>query len=306
MPKKTVNELEEEVQKLIKVNNSNFVEQQRSEHELRDIIRKKDKEINVCRTVLENKDKKISILQDKNSFLENQVETLKFEEETDKAIVERLYAKLDDKVKQVDVHNEEKDKLTEEYEKNIKDMSKKVENLQSRIEYLNRNSSLKANLLKKLEELSNVRMKELDKLKVSVQQCKKVEKCRFGTKCRRWLCKYSHAHFFVKDNRVEKREEQKNEFNIKCNQCDEMFHEKTDLKEHILFTHQEETVIRSRVFVTSTVICEAPDNIEENGEVCEDSQHETETDTDASSIELTDSETDDEEGNSETESGEDY
>ena len=67
MGKKTVKELEDEVKKLIKVNNSNFAEHQRIEHELRDIIRKKDKEINVCRTMIENKDQKLSILQEENS-----------------------------------------------------------------------------------------------------------------------------------------------------------------------------------------------------------------------------------------------
>ena len=85
--------------------------------------------------------------------------------------------------------------------------------------------------------------------------------------------------------------------------CDEVFLEKQDLKEHVLFTHKEETVIRSRVIVASTEVYEAPENIEENWE---DSLNDTETDTTASSIEESDSETNDEEGKSETESGEDY
>ena len=48
--------LEEEAKKLMKMNISNFAEHQRSEHGFRDIIIKKDKEIDVCRTIIEKKD----------------------------------------------------------------------------------------------------------------------------------------------------------------------------------------------------------------------------------------------------------
>ena len=44
MAKKTVKQLEEEVKKLIKVNDSNFVENQKTEQELHDVIQRNDKE----------------------------------------------------------------------------------------------------------------------------------------------------------------------------------------------------------------------------------------------------------------------
>ena len=45
MAKKTVKQLEEEVKKLIKVNNSNFVDHQKTEHELHDVIHRKDEDM---------------------------------------------------------------------------------------------------------------------------------------------------------------------------------------------------------------------------------------------------------------------
>ena len=54
MAKKTVKELEEEVKKLIKVNNSNFIEHQKVEMDLLGKLRLKDKEIENLRNRLED------------------------------------------------------------------------------------------------------------------------------------------------------------------------------------------------------------------------------------------------------------
>ena len=123
MGKKTIKELEEEVAKLIKVNNSNFVEHQRIEHELRDVNRKKDKEIDICRNVIERKDQKISMLIEENSSLRNEVERFKFEEETDKAVIERIHAKIDT---QIELHNVEKENFKNQHELELKEISNKL------------------------------------------------------------------------------------------------------------------------------------------------------------------------------------
>lgn len=307
MGKKTTTELEEEIKKLIKVNQSNFAEHQRSQMELRDIIRKKDKEINVCRTVIEKKDQKISAL-------EKQVLSLKFEEETDKAIVERLYAKIAAHKNQIELLTDEKEQLKNEYDDKLNECSINVESLETKNKLLNRNSLSKANLLKNLEELSNTRRNDFEKLKISLQQVQRsqVEKCRFGTKCRRWMCKFSHSHLFLKDNRVKKElvcepeiatdveklaNEQKNVSSFTCIQSE------GELQGEQNLNHKEHTDV-NRLFVKSNERTDVLENCEEFDENYDHSTFDTVTDNDASSNQISTSESDEEES-SESESGED-
>ena len=313
MGKKTTSELEDEVKQLIKVNQSNFAEHQRNEQELREIIRKKEKEIGICRTVLEKKDQKIFNLMEETSSLVKQVENLKFEEETDKAVIERLHDKIDEQMGKKSIENEE---LKDQYEEKIKEAHIKVKNLETRVKFLNKNSVLKANLLQKIEELSNARKKEVEKLKDSIQNVgrSKVDKCRFGTKCRRWLCKYDHSHFFVKDNRVKSNDRehkvntvakinihgrQKHDSTFHCSHCAEEFRSKLNLRKHVRSRHKEMTLD------TETGRQEIMQN--EDAKTSDD-------ETDVDSIETCSSSTDtsymesedmNEENNSETESGED-
>ena len=85
--------------------------------------------------------------------------------------------------------------------------------------------------------------------------------------------------------------------NIKCTECDEEFQVKGNLKEHVLLNHKEQIIENTRVFV------EAAEQFQEH-----DGNDETdvETNSDTSSIDVSDKELDEEEENSETESGEEY
>ena len=313
MWKKTTTELEEEIKKLIKVNQSNFAEHQKSEHELREIVRKKNKEIDVCRIVIEKKDEKIMILQEENSSLARQVDNLKLEEETDKAVIERLYDKIDEQMENKSIENEE---LKDRYEEKLKEAHIKFKNVETRVKFLDKNSVLKANLLQKIEELSNARKKEVEKLKDSIQNVgrSKVEKCRFGTKCRRWLCKYDHSHFFVKDNRVKSNDRehkvntvaeinihrrQKHDSTFHCSHCAEEFRSKLNLRKHVRSSHKEMTLD------TETGRQEIMQN--EDAKTSDDETDVDSIETCSSSTETSCMESEDinEENNSETESGED-
>ena len=94
MAKKTIKELEEEVQKLIKVNNSNFIEHQKVEMDLFGKIRLKDKEIANLKNKLE--DVSNMKLKQENTSLQEQVDRLEFEEETDKKIISKLLGTRDE------------------------------------------------------------------------------------------------------------------------------------------------------------------------------------------------------------------
>ena len=168
MGKKTTIELEDEIRKLIKVNQSNFAVHQKGEMELRDIIRKKDKEINDSRTVIVKKDQTISTL-------EEQVLSLKFEEETDKAVVERLYGKIEARTNQIGLLTDEKEQLDNEYNDKLREYSLKVEKLKKENKDLER--------IHKMLYIENEAIKQLNsenESNVKQQQKKIIE---FEMKC---------------------------------------------------------------------------------------------------------------------------
>ena len=58
---------------------------------------------------------------------------------------------------------------------------------------------------------------------------KKVEKCKFGQKCIRLFCAYSHRYLFVKNNRIPNF---KTQIVYSCSECDQTFDRKDFLDEH--------------------------------------------------------------------------
>lgn len=259
MVKKTVNELEDEIKKLIKVNNSNFVEHQRNEHQLRDTIRKKDKEI--------------STMKEENSFLTQKVELLKFEEETDKAVIEKHYKKMDDLKSKVEVQADEKQNLVDEYEEKLEkartdskiiigelkqrveefesssssleldlfnsrngiaELNSKIERLETKVQNEEKNKDNRKMLMTKLENISKTRMTELAHLKTSFQSLKNRHNldCRFGRDCSRLFCKFNHSFLFRKINVKNVGE------NLKS--CDEVLPENSGLRDHVKRQHEEE------------------------------------------------------------------
>ena len=156
-------------------------------------------------------------------------------------------------VSSLSLEHELKNSLTNMKEKNIEQeneaLEKKTKSLEEELKTIKENAAIGAEernkLYTKLNELTESKRNDLEKLKKSVQNLRERQKCWYGMNCRRLFCNFDHNYLFKKDNRVQiatvdsAKISGNDVVDILCDECGQIL-KKEDYKKHIDNEHKEQ------------------------------------------------------------------